>query len=148
MRCRERQAGFTMVELVVVLLIVAVLIIIGLPTYQGFRNRALDRDTQADLRGAVLVENLYHLDNAMFTETTSLLAELEPLISFNVAGDPEGTVRVRTGAADVEVCAFSLSRSGLWWAVYHATSGGTRYGQSAPATCNAALASGWSADGW
>lgn len=96
-----------------------------------------------------MAESVFHLDNSAFTESTSDLAAIEPLVDFNVAGDPEGTVRVRIQPpGEIAVCMFSLSRSGQWWAMYHSTADGSRYGQSSPAACNATLASGWSIDGW
>ena len=145
----NRDDGFTLIELAVVVMIIAVLVAIGIPNFTGFSNRAHDGDAQADLRGTLLVETVYHLDNSEFTETTSTLTLIEPLIDFNVAGDPEGTVRVRTETvAEDGVCFFTLSRSGQWWAMYRSNTDATHYGQSAPAPCNAALASTWSTDGW
>ena len=142
------EHGFNLVELMVVLVIIAELLAIGIPTLTGYRTRAYDIDAQSDLRTVVLAENLLHLEDAAFTANTATLSDAEPTVQFNVSGDPEGTVRVETGAVDVEVCIFSLSRSGEWWAIYHTSNAGTRDGQSAPATCQASLASGWSTDAW
>ena len=144
----KRADGFSLIELMVVLAILAILVAVGIPTFQGYRNRAFDADAQADLRTGILIESVYHLDNGSFTADTATLTALENTIRFNVSGDPAGTVRVSLGTPETEVCLFSISEAGTWWTVYHTSDGGTFYGQSAPATCDSSLASGWPTDGW
>lgn len=142
------EAGFTLIELMVVVLIIAILLAVGIPSFLGYRTRAFDADAQADLRTTVLTESVLHLDTGVFTTDTPTLSAAEPTVDFNVTGDPEGTVRVAIGTAETEVCMFSLSRSGNWWAIYHTSDSGTFYGQSAPAACQASLAGGWATAGW
>jgi type IV pilus assembly protein PilA len=47
------DSGFTLIELMVVVLIIAVLIAIAIPTFLGAQNRARDRAAQSDLRNAL-----------------------------------------------------------------------------------------------
>ena len=47
------EDGFTLIELMVVVLIIAILIAIAIPTFLGAQDRARDRGAQSDLRNAV-----------------------------------------------------------------------------------------------
>ena len=50
---REDDEGFTLIELMVVVLIIAILIAIAIPTFLGARQRAQDRAAQSNpVRGS------------------------------------------------------------------------------------------------
>ncbi len=48
--------GFTLIELMVVVLIIAILIAIAIPTFLGARARAQDRAVQSNLRNGLPAE--------------------------------------------------------------------------------------------
>ena len=52
-RRREDEQGFTLIELMVVVLIIAILIAIAIPTFLGAQDRARDRGAQSDLRNTL-----------------------------------------------------------------------------------------------
>jgi type IV pilus assembly protein PilA len=52
-RHEREDEGFTLIELMVVVLIIAILLAIAIPTFLGAQNRAKDRAAQSDLRNAL-----------------------------------------------------------------------------------------------
>ncbi len=51
-RDRDDESGFTLIELMVVVLIIAILIAIAIPTFLGAQNKAKDRAAQSSLRNS------------------------------------------------------------------------------------------------
>src|SRR5213593_4258357 len=64
---KRRDEGFTLIELMVVVLIIAILIAIAIPTFLGARKRAQDRAAQSNLRNALTAEKTYYTDNEIYT---------------------------------------------------------------------------------
>jgi type IV pilus assembly protein PilA len=143
MKMRQRLSqdeGFTLIELMVVVLIIAVLVAIAIPSFLGFRNRAQDRASQADLRNVLLAEKANWIDNGSYTETEADLKEYEPTILANTTSPSDDGVflDMSVAANDNVVCLQQASDSGNHFAVFEDTSatGGTFYGASAAAiTC-------------
>ncbi len=140
------EEGFTLVELMVVVLIIAILVAIAIPTFLGARESAQDRAAQSDLRNALTAEKVYYVDNEVYTDNSGgALAAIEPSIDWTA-------VVVNLDVAnDQYVCMELLSASGTTFYLKDVASGagaGTFYGNSdAVANCAAAVAT--SADaGW
>lgn len=74
---REAAAGFTLIELMIVVLIIAILLAIAIPTFLGARDRASDRVAQSNLRNAHTNQRIWFADNT--SSFTADLVELEEL---------------------------------------------------------------------
>lgn len=96
-----RQEGFTLIELMVVVLIIAILIAIAIPTFLGARERAQDRAAQSTLRNALTAENVYYTDGQWFTQNTGTpggMQAIEQSIQWSNAGSSS------QNEVHVEVC--------------------------------------------
>lgn len=82
-RRSQDEQGFTLIELMVVVLIIAILLAIAIPTYLGARERANDRATQSNLRNAHTNELVWIADNKdAFTDDPVVLAGLDPSLTW------------------------------------------------------------------
>lgn len=70
-RIDREDEGFTLIELMVVVLIIAILLAIAIPTFLGARNSANARAAQSDLRNALTAEQSWWTNNQVFTSDTS-----------------------------------------------------------------------------
>ena len=78
-RKEEPEAGFTLIELMVVVLIIAILIAVMIPTFVGARHRAQDRAAQSSLHNGLTAAKVVFSDKADYTlATVPTLTTLEP----------------------------------------------------------------------
>ena len=124
----KRERGFTLVELVVVLAIVAVLTAIALVAFGGFRDRAHDRSTQHMLTTAAKVESSLSVELDGFNVDPAQLAVIEPAIDFSGLL-PESVHMV---VADIvpasgdrgQMLMYARSASGTWFGIRLVSDGG------------------------
>ena len=79
---REDDEGFTLIELMVVVLIIAILIAIAIPTFLGARQRAQDRAAQSNVRNAFTAEKTFYTDGQAYTATVSDMTAIEPSLTY------------------------------------------------------------------
>ena len=142
---RKRLAGdegFTLIELMVVVMIIAVLIAIAIPSFLGFRRSAQDRAAQSDVRSVLLVEKAIWLEDNAYTADEGRISDFEPNVQFLDATNPQGVSVTMTGD---DVCIERLSASGTIFGVWESATLGTYYGEG---NCPADPTATWVATGW
>ncbi len=146
---KRSEQGFTLIETMVVLAIVAVLMTLGLVAFARYARLADDAAMQLDLLTAVKVQALHHLQAGEFTTDSAALRSLEPNLQYSVDGAGETVVvTIAAGRAEEAVCVFGHSGSGDWFSIHHSLDTGDRLGQSAPAECTAAAVADWVPADW
>ncbi len=158
---RDEEEGFTLIELMVVVLIIAILIAIAVPTFLGARERAQDRATQSNLRNSLTAAKTLYADDGDYSgATAAALGAVEPSITFvagNAASADSKTVSAEVSGANKVVTLAAMSDSGDCFYIRDnigdaAASAGTTYGVRAQGdagncqgddTANVAFAAEW-----
>ena len=144
-----KDEGFTLIELMVVVMIIAVLIAIAIPSFLGFRKSAQDRAAQSELRNVLLAEKAFWLENGDYTETDTDITSLEP--NAVVAAAPTGGVYIDLNDANSDiVCSVRTADSGNTFALWESSANGTYYGDTdlSAADCPDAAPGTYSQTGW
>ncbi|MBX6364214.1 MAG: prepilin-type N-terminal cleavage/methylation domain-containing protein [Gemmatimonadetes bacterium] len=77
LKARVRE-GFTLLELVAVVVIIGLLAAMAIPKYFKSRERAYFTTLRSDLRNLATAEELYYSSQRQYTGTTSDLGEFQP----------------------------------------------------------------------
>ena len=147
----NKDEGFTLVKLMVVVLIIAILIAIAIPTFLGARQRAQDRAAQSNLRNALTAEKVIYTDGEIFSADVAAagaLESVEPSLTWQaaVSADPNqiyvriGNVAVPAVAANV-TCLESQSAAGTTFVIGEiavGTNAGTYFGTATLGACDEA----------
>ena len=135
-RLNKDEEGFTLIELMVVVLIIAILLAIAIPTFLGARTRAQHRSTESNLRNALTAEKTAYTDAQAYVDsasTTPALSSIEPSLTYQATAPAAGTNQVQVFATGNNVCMAAKSADGTTFWVGDNGSG-TFYGSVSGST--------------
>lgn len=70
---RKKQFGFTIVELLVVIVVIAILASLAIASYTGIQQRARDTERQADMRELATALELFRTDNGFYPKWSGFM---------------------------------------------------------------------------
>ncbi len=112
----QGEAGFTLIELMVVILIIGILIAIAMGTYRGARERAADRATQSDIRTGLVTAMSHYVQGGTYTGFAIPTAESEePSLQWMSPGPPDEDQTDIEIASDDFLLLISKSKSGTFF---------------------------------
>ena len=116
------EAGFTLIELMVVLLIMGILMAIAIPTFLGAASGAHDKASQSDITNAMTSAKAVYAANGSYTATQATLVttlhSAEPEMAFQsgtTAGKPATNIVVKSQTTGNVLVMASWSTTGHCW---------------------------------
>ena len=135
----DPEAGFTLIEVMVVVLIIGILLSIGIPSFLGAQQRAQDRAAQSSVRAGQAAAMVVYTDTSDFANVTiGRIRAAERNITF-VAGTQASAnrnqVSVTASADGTEFGLAALSDSDTCFFMRLRSTGSTLFGRSTTVPC-------------
>ncbi len=113
---RRDEKGFTLVELLIVVIILAVISGIAVPSYLALRNRARESATENEMRNIATAVEMYAADNngsyPTSADATALASDISAYMDNMPTADAWGTTYQYT-SADADGSSYTLESYGV-----------------------------------
>jgi type IV pilus assembly protein PilA len=130
----QDDKGFTLIELMVVVLIIAILIAIAIPTFLGLRQRAQNRAAQSNLRNGLTAAKAFYTDAETYDGfDAGDGAAIEPSLTWSVAAG-SSTAAVHIVELDADIVLNTTSESGTVFCIADSSTAGTVRGTGVATT--------------
>lgn len=107
----KTQRGFTLIEMMIVIAVIAILVGILLPSFRGTQDEAAEQRARAELRTVATALESYFIHNSnAFPSALSGLTSASPRIISSIPDDP-----FRSGSNDY---AYARDSNGVYYAIW------------------------------
>jgi len=146
---RRADAGFTLIEAVVAVMVASIIVAIAIPAFQGFHRSAQDRAAQDEIGRVLAAERAFRQQERTYTAEGAGLSALAPEAAVHDS-DPSAGVTIGLNEATGAVCLERSSASGTTFGLWESAPEGAFYGQGGGLTgaCPEAPPAGYTPDGW
>lgn len=112
------ERGFTLPELLTVIVIIGILAAIAVPTFLGARRNGQNSQAQSALRSALAAERTYYVDFQQYTPNATELRKIEPNITWTTSdATQQGVAVALNGTPPQVVVLVSTSKSGSQYCI-------------------------------
>jgi prepilin-type N-terminal cleavage/methylation domain-containing protein len=97
----ERPRGFTLIEMLMVVVIIGILVTVMIPRFANTKEKALVVAMKSDLRNLAAAEEGYYYENSSYTSALTLMPSFQPTVGVTVTIDQAGVGGWSATAVDV-----------------------------------------------
>jgi type IV pilus assembly protein PilA len=109
---RSHDRGFSLVELMVVIVLIGILVGIAIPTFLGAKQSGWDSQAQSNLRSALAAERTHYVDFQEYTTDANALRKIEGTLNYATTdAEAQGVMAATSGTPPQVVVLVSTSKS-------------------------------------